>query len=137
MSCVEFFFFFFQAEDGIRDYKVTGVQTCALPIYLESLRGAIHGRGEARWPCAYDHQIAHLCLVYRLVEAETVGDLAIRRITQDGFAAADHHRCLSDRDMKVIEKAFNIGVALQIYIRIWVAVPSQKLLDSKRVGGMA
>src|SRR2546426_2514021 len=29
--CV-FLFFFFQAEDGIRDYKVTGVQTCALPI---------------------------------------------------------------------------------------------------------
>src|SRR2546426_1921966 len=29
-----FFFFFFQAEDGIRDYKVTGVQTCALPILL-------------------------------------------------------------------------------------------------------
>src|ERR1039457_2037256 len=27
-----FFFFFLQAEDGIRDYKVTGVQTCALPI---------------------------------------------------------------------------------------------------------
>src|SRR2546426_8563789 len=26
-------FFFFQAEDGIRDYKVTGVQTCALPIW--------------------------------------------------------------------------------------------------------
>src|SRR6266850_5650698 len=30
--CNIFFFFFFQAEDGIRDYKVTGVQTCALPI---------------------------------------------------------------------------------------------------------
>src|SRR5256885_6685729 len=29
-------FFFFQAEDGIRDYKVTGVQTCALPIYSPS-----------------------------------------------------------------------------------------------------
>src|SRR2546421_12467829 len=28
------FFFFFQAEDGIRDLIVTGVQTCALPIYL-------------------------------------------------------------------------------------------------------
>src|SRR5256885_6152518 len=27
-------FFFFQAEDGIRDYKVTGVQTCALPDLL-------------------------------------------------------------------------------------------------------
>src|SRR2546426_4872135 len=32
MHCCMFFFFFFQAEDGIRDYKVTGVQTCALPI---------------------------------------------------------------------------------------------------------
>ena len=30
-----FFFFFFQAEDGIRDWSVTGVQTCALPLYLE------------------------------------------------------------------------------------------------------
>src|SRR5256885_5806283 len=29
-----YIFFFFQAEDGIRDYKVTGVQTCALPIYV-------------------------------------------------------------------------------------------------------
>src|SRR5256885_14202501 len=28
--------FFFQAEDGIRDYKVTGVQTCALPISIYS-----------------------------------------------------------------------------------------------------
>src|SRR5256885_13252733 len=33
MTCFSIiFFFFFQAEDGIRDYKVTGVQTCALPI---------------------------------------------------------------------------------------------------------
>src|SRR2546426_11291010 len=32
MSYISCYFFFFQAEDGIRDYKVTGVQTCALPI---------------------------------------------------------------------------------------------------------
>src|SRR5437867_10495863 len=31
-----FFCFFFQAEDGIRDRTVTGVQTCALPIYPET-----------------------------------------------------------------------------------------------------
>src|SRR5256886_4978324 len=31
-SRFDFFFFFFQAEDGIRDLTVTGVQTCALPI---------------------------------------------------------------------------------------------------------
>src|SRR5271165_5392647 len=34
------FFFFFQAEDGIRDFHVTGVQTCALPI---SMPGQIAG----------------------------------------------------------------------------------------------
>src|SRR5438105_6239145 len=31
---LRFFFFFFQAEDGIRDPLVTGVQTCALPILV-------------------------------------------------------------------------------------------------------
>ena len=36
--CV-FFFFFFQAEDGIRDTSVTGVQTCALPISRERANG--------------------------------------------------------------------------------------------------
>src|ERR1017187_9805557 len=30
------YFFFFQAEDGIRDTSVTGVQTCALPICAET-----------------------------------------------------------------------------------------------------
>src|SRR2546425_10103644 len=42
-KCLRSYFFFFQAEDGIRDKLVTGVQTCALPIsnadyaaYLES-----------------------------------------------------------------------------------------------------
>src|SRR5438132_5133106 len=32
VSSIVWFFFFFQAEDGIRDHCVTGVQTCALPI---------------------------------------------------------------------------------------------------------
>src|SRR3712207_9262065 len=31
--------FFFQAEDGIRDIGVTGVQTCALPIYVPTFPG--------------------------------------------------------------------------------------------------
>src|SRR5690606_70276 len=35
--------FFFQAEDGIRDFHVTGVQTCALPIYgVQSYSGRKH-----------------------------------------------------------------------------------------------
>src|SRR5256885_13069418 len=56
-SLVLWCYFFFQAEDGIRDYKVTGVQTCALPIYLlidtsrisvHALRDIIHKRIEQR-----------------------------------------------------------------------------------------
>src|SRR5690606_40048418 len=39
------FSFFFQAEDGIRDFHVTGVQTCALPISMRT--GGSHG--EAPW----------------------------------------------------------------------------------------
>src|SRR2546427_6975921 len=35
MTLIFLFFFFFQAEDGIRDLTVTGVQTCALPILIE------------------------------------------------------------------------------------------------------
>src|SRR5256885_4594031 len=44
MTLSFFFFFFFQAEDGIRDYKVTGVQTCALPICRFS-----RGASRAKW----------------------------------------------------------------------------------------
>src|SRR5699024_11496278 len=42
MSDVCSFVFFFQAEDGIRDRNVTGVQTCALPIWIESLPVSPH-----------------------------------------------------------------------------------------------
>src|SRR5256885_11092120 len=43
MCCQVRRFFFFQAEDGIRYYKVTGVQTCALPISLAVQPGEILG----------------------------------------------------------------------------------------------
>src|SRR5215213_6826263 len=45
LSRVLYFFFFFQAEDGIRDWSVTGVQTCALPICLSLIEnGAVLDR---------------------------------------------------------------------------------------------
>src|SRR5438309_8191678 len=43
-----FFFFFFQAEDGIRDGTVTGVQTCALPIFQAAATEAGLKRFEVR-----------------------------------------------------------------------------------------
>src|SRR5690606_40189591 len=41
-------FFFFQAEDGIRDFHVTGVQTCALPISFR--HGSSAGAGPVQRP---------------------------------------------------------------------------------------
>src|SRR5205807_3893078 len=48
-------FFFFQAEDGIRDYKVTGVQTCALPISNAGARQCREVPGNERF-AAHPHQ---------------------------------------------------------------------------------
>src|SRR2546421_1814131 len=72
--CLRFyFFFFFQAEDGIRDLIVTGVQTCALPISAEHILqmpstscqvvpGQLHTR--LRWVLreVHDNYVTHLIL---------------------------------------------------------------------------
>src|SRR2546430_4334972 len=65
-------FFFFQAEDGIRDLTVTGVQTCALPISRRELRGV---SALARDP---DHRHAQETAAHELIERRV--DLAIAQI---------------------------------------------------------
>src|SRR6266478_7259167 len=57
-------FFFFQAEDGIRDLTVTGVQTCALPISEFPYQQLEPGR------LAADEALAEAPLVLRIVEQE-------------------------------------------------------------------
>src|SRR5690606_8285446 len=63
--------FFFQAEDGIRDFHVTGVQTCALPISQMDTR-RIRGCASANrdFPCdssesGNDWSVCSLCIVFR------------------------------------------------------------------------
>src|SRR5206468_5754198 len=70
---LSFFFFFFQAEDGIRDLIVTGVQTCALPISDRAMRPPD--------PC--------------VEQAQVVVDLRDR---PDGRARVPRGRLLVDRD---------------------------------------
>src|SRR2546425_8149316 len=71
------FFFFFQAEDGIRDKLVTGVQTCALPISLRDpgapTRGALP---RARDLCARPRRAANL-EVLRVLDRRLAGDRAV------------------------------------------------------------
>src|SRR5260370_39901507 len=79
-----FSFFFFQAEDGIRDSSVTGVQTCALPILIVdayALNGSPSGQRREDFTSdemkegkvLYFEQIDNLCgkAVYRLHIGET------------------------------------------------------------------
>src|SRR2546429_9875779 len=70
------FLFFFQAEDGIRDVAVTGVQTCALPIFITRLSVV---RGIGRWT-------AEMFLIFQLrrLDVWPVGDYGIRK----GYALA-------------------------------------------------
>src|SRR4030095_1086479 len=52
LPCLCHIFFFFQAEDGIRDHCVTGVQTCALPIWSKRESATIGPdriSGTAQW----------------------------------------------------------------------------------------
>src|SRR5436190_2485819 len=52
------FFFFFQAEDGIRDHCVTGVQTCALPIF-SPLRASVEISANTRLLTVIGDPVAH------------------------------------------------------------------------------
>src|SRR2546425_7928034 len=61
-GCV-YFFFFFQAEDGIRDKLVTGVQTCALPISSERSLRNIGPRHECVIPVGMELTSAYMKLV--------------------------------------------------------------------------
>src|SRR3712207_6910541 len=73
--------FFFQAEDGIRDIGVTGVQTCALPIYLPFLWSRVLFPGTAavapgpRWGALLvllilPGVLLYPCLSFRLFEPD-------------------------------------------------------------------
>src|SRR6266567_3434337 len=86
-------FFFFQAEDGIRDLTVTGVQTCALPIStqytLEEMRAAVE---EARAAGKY-------------VLAHAYSGSAVRVALQAGVRCIEHGNLIDEAGARDIKKA--------------------------------
>src|SRR2546422_2148783 len=71
--CFVFFFFFFQAEDGIRDVAVTGVQTCALPIWVDGLASV---EAPARAPAKVAEDVGQLLTDDPLTD-ELVGQVEV------------------------------------------------------------
>src|SRR5580658_10783695 len=105
-----FVFFFFQAEDGIRDYKVTGVQTCALPIwpvikygnrpYLECSSNG-DKRFSAFWACI-----------------ESRGNKSIEELYQASKIFEDGSTGLSWREAKG-RRAVNAEECARFYSKLW------------------
>src|SRR2546426_10219607 len=84
------YFFFFQAEDGIRDYKVTGVQTCALPIFKE-------GESKGRYRCRRSTEQGGPC---------EKGPLP------DGKCSRPIAKCAPVRSLRAVRRIFTIFVVL-------------------------
>src|SRR5260364_326969 len=108
-------FFFFQAEDGIRDDLVTGVQTCALPILrrrprLRRLLLLIDVSGSMKARTEDNMRLAHV-LVQAIPQAEvfTLGTRLKRR--EQALLAASH--LVSDWD-----GGTRIGEALQAFLAV-------------------
>src|SRR2546421_2523632 len=81
------FFFFFQAEDGIRDLIVTGVQTCALPIWAISGPPTSLGEPEPFLGAQADEPVRHVPHLRR---------------ARDGLAPAQHHQDVVRPDRKSV-----------------------------------
>src|SRR5476649_2095608 len=77
------FFFFFQAEDGIRDHCVTGVQTCALPICKGTAAGIPNLAGQrGRYVMASLKEYKDGVRVHAALRtiAATMGDVETRQV---------------------------------------------------------
>src|SRR3989441_7056940 len=88
------FFFFFQAEDGIRDKLVTGVQTCALPIskHMGAERVIAMSRHESRQKLAREFGATDI-----VTERGDEGVARIRELT-DGIGADSVLECVGTQE---------------------------------------
>src|SRR5688572_32976559 len=96
--CYYCFFFFFQAEDGIRDLTVTGVQTCALPISDE--------------------------LPYKTHVGETYDSGDFARMLQGALRAADWAG-FSKRKSESAQRGKKRGLGLAVYLEWTGALPTE------------
>src|SRR5205085_3867233 len=96
------FCFFFQAEDGIRDLTVTGVQTCALPIYFggPDFRRTLYDDGNTH---------SNTVRLHRAADGDDEPGLdrnRLRRQYQGGYAEIGRASCR--------ERVYMCGVALDV-----------------------
>src|SRR5687768_18333219 len=111
-------YFFFQAEDGIRDVAVTGVQTCALPIFgagdqwAPSFSNA--AADGARRQAAVDETAAALAIARRIPFSVLVVHLGT---PESKAGAGDNNRAAASRSVEEIcrlAEPLGVKVALEV-----------------------
>src|SRR2546430_4122987 len=90
-ACFVSIFFFFQAEDGIRDLTVTGVQTCALPILHRATGGGRGGKHRELAPAEASDRVRRAAL--RLEDLPGVRDRYGWRRERRGMAEIGRASC--------------------------------------------
>src|SRR5256885_12406884 len=110
------FFFFFQAEDGIRDYKVTGVQTCALPISCANAfsNSGVSPGNDWLFDKAFAHAIRVIvsrgCLLFPSLRRNALASIkylprSSRCMGMKLLRCSDHGNTFTDRSMKAGEES--------------------------------
>src|SRR5436305_14659991 len=97
LKLVQFtFFFFFQAEDGIRDADVTGVQTCALPIWIrDELSPRVAVSLMAQY---YPTNVAGTNQRYVLLSRRKIGRASCRERVENSVVVASLKKKRKDHD---------------------------------------
>src|SRR2546422_9774107 len=95
-------FFFFQAEDGIRDVAVTGVQTCALPISLE-VRGTRNEESLEQVSAIELERLGQLARRYGILERRDVAPQVVK-VEPDLLVAARHDRQRAERIAQHVQR---------------------------------
>src|SRR5690606_38853143 len=109
---LDLFFFFFQAEDGIRDFHVTGVQTCALPISARIVNlGSVMGTQPIA-EGAYSYT-ASKAAVHHLTRT-LAGEFAARRITVNALAPGPFQSRMTAFATGSPEKAAKVGARVPL-----------------------
>src|SRR5437762_4628265 len=123
-----FSFFFFQAEDGIRDTSVTGVQTCALPIWIRLAEANVRG-AQATYERTKQQIVfaAEQTYLQALLAAESV-------------AAAQRSLAVANESLRVAQVRFSAGAGARLDVlqaEVAVASAEQALVQAQTGVGNA
>src|SRR3712207_627579 len=109
-------FFFFQAEDGIRDIGVTGVQTCALPI-----SGEMYTNGP---PSAGGPTLAQMLKVVSAYDLASLPDEKFVAVVAGAMRLA-----LEDRESQYLDGALNESVAARLTGEEYARVQRRRIFE--------